>query len=509
METGLVEKVKFCFTGEVITQLSYQVGEAEEGVERALSKAVPLLLNGLLRQLERGGAAPADLLHLAREADAAQVLKQLSASRTAQWYERGTNLLLDLLGHTYRITVNEIAEEAGIRPEASGTLLQVAATAVLGVLGRFAVENDITANEFHNWLKSQKAAIGRALLPPPSFATRGAAAPLPPTEAPEKPLAQLPPRPAPAPSTSTSTSTSTQMTAPRNEAVAAPPVAPQPAPVPTGGLRWQWGVLLLLAVAMGYVFGSGLLGRPRSSTVALDTSVDASVGAADAAVVSDAPAPAAPVRAEEPAAQPAAVATPAVAVPAAAPLRAAPRPYAAAPAAGTATAAGRYDQNRDTYVYDTGRPIVLALAKGVNLRVGANSTENRLYTFLASAAVQVDSVNRTKGWISLDRVYFEPAKATLTPESSTQLRNIASILKTFPQAMVKIGGYTDSTGNSLQNFQLSEERARAAMLSIAKLGIPLERMQAKGYGARYFLVPNNTPTSRAQNRRVSIRVIKK
>ncbi|HEX8507765.1 MAG TPA: DUF937 domain-containing protein, partial [Hymenobacter sp.] len=129
----------------MISHLSQQVGETETGVERALNKAVPLLLNGLLRQMERGGAAPADLLHLVREADAAHVLTQLSASQTARWYERGTNLLLDLLGHTYRITVNEIAEESGIQPAASGTLLQVAATAVLGVLGKFAVENDVTA----------------------------------------------------------------------------------------------------------------------------------------------------------------------------------------------------------------------------------------------------------------------------------------------------------------------------------------------------------------------------
>lgn len=487
METGLVEKVKFCFTNEVINQLSYQVGETEVGVEKALSKAVPLLLNGLLRQLERGGAAPGDLLHLAQEADSAQVLSQLSSARTAQWYERGTNLLLDLLGHTYRITVNEIADEARIKPEASNILLQVAATAVLGVLGKFAVENDITPDEFIEWLKSQKAAIGRALLPPPSFVSQGTTAPPPRAEAPPKPLAQLPPRPAPA---------STQLSAPRHEGVAAPPPTPRPqpqlppAPAPASSLRWQWGVLLLLAVAMGYIFGSGLLGRPRSSVVALDPAATGD----GAAVVSDAPTSGSAMDATED------TGTPNTRT--GAPGRPPRRRYTPAPT-------GRYDQNRDTYVYDTGRPIVLALDNGINLRVGANSTENRLYTFLASAAVEVDSVNRTKGWINLDRVYFQPGKAILTPESATQLRNIASILKTFPRAVVKIGGYTDSTGNSLQNFQLSEERARAAMLSIARRGIPLERMQAKGYGARYFVVPNTTPTNRAQNRRVSIRVIKK
>ena len=170
---------------------------------------------------------------------------------------------------------------------------------------------------------------------------------------------------------------------------------------------------------------------------------------------------------------------------------------------------GRYDQDRDTYIYDTGRPIVLKLADGTTQKVGANSTENRLYAFLATPSIQVDSVNRTKGWINFDRINFETGKAMLTPESALQLGNIASILATFPKAIVKIGGYTDSTGDALNNFQLSEARARAAMLTLAGMGVSPDRLQAKGYGAKYFVKPNNSPTGRALNRRVSIRVVSK
>ena len=168
---------------------------------------------------------------------------------------------------------------------------------------------------------------------------------------------------------------------------------------------------------------------------------------------------------------------------------------------------GRYDIDRDTYVYDTGRPIILTLANGSTQKVGANSTENRLYTFLATAAVQVDSVNRTKGWINLDRVYFEPGMATLRPQSGPQLRNIANILKMFPNSVVKVGGYTDSSGVALHNLELSEARARAAMLALANLGVSIDHLQAKGYGAKYFVAPNLTPTNQSLNRRVSIRVV--
>ncbi|WP_210520365.1 OmpA family protein [Hymenobacter terricola] len=491
MKSDLVEKVKFCFTSKVISQLSMLVDETEPGVERALSKSVPLVLNGMLSQVERG-VAPAALLNMVREADAAEVLTQLSEAR-ADWHERGTNLLLDLLSDTYRSTVNQIAVDASIRPTASGTLLQVAATAVLGVLGKFAAENDLTPSEFILWLQSQKDAISAAMLP--AFGS-SALVTQPSQAAALRQPAAVPPR----------------MTAPVRMAREEPAYAPAAGPQGIGKLlSWQWGVvLLLLAVGLGYFFGSDYFGRANRplERTATTATPDAEVIASEPAdPITTAP-PAAnetpPVAtAAAPAPAPAATATTA---PVAVARPAASRP---APTPRPEPAGGRYDINRDTYIYDTGRPILLTLADGSHQKVGANSSENRLYTFLATAAVQVDSVNRTKGWINFDRVYFEPGSATLTSESMPQLRNIASILKTFPKSVVKIGGYTDSTGVALSNLELSEARARAAMLALANMGIDLDRLQAKGYGAKYFVSPNTTPATRSLNRRVSIRVLKK
>jgi outer membrane protein OmpA-like peptidoglycan-associated protein len=171
--------------------------------------------------------------------------------------------------------------------------------------------------------------------------------------------------------------------------------------------------------------------------------------------------------------------------------------------------AGRYDAATGNYIYDPGRPITLTLVDGTTQTVGVNSTENRLYAFLADDATQVDSINRTKGWINFDRVYFDTKKATLTDESRQQLRNVASILKSFPNARVKIGGYTDITGNVLANLKLSEDRANAAMSELVSMGIPLNRIEAKGYGGKHGVADNATPLGRAQNRRISIRVTHK
>jgi OOP family OmpA-OmpF porin len=433
MKTTSVQTIKFSFTAEIIEQLATVLDETPARVQKSLAKAVSLVLNSLLKQAEQEGS-PSALLQLAREADASSVPMQLADVGSPTWYEQGGAILVELLGSTYGSSVNELAQEDGMQLLAAERVLQLTAAAVLGVVGHYAAEHGLTPSAFVQWLATQKTSIEAAMLPtlqPASAPAMRAPAAMPP-----RLLPATPPRPMPA--------------------GAWPGAAPAAAPRGGASWPWQWGLLLLLAVSLGYFFG-----------------YDRRQPAGEEPSAAKAAAPAAPT----------------------------------APAAGVAT--GRYDQNRDTYIYDTGQPIVLTLANGTTQKVGVNSTENRLYTFLATPTMQVDSVNRTKGWINFDRVYFEAGKATLTPESAQQLHNVASILKTFPKAVVKIGGYTDSSGVALHNFQLSEERAKTAMVTLGNLGVPIDNLQYKGYGARYFVTSNNTLSGRALNRRISIRVLKK
>ncbi|WP_216726522.1 OmpA family protein [Hymenobacter siberiensis] len=495
MKNTVNESVSYCFTRETIARLGTRLDEAAPSVEYALRQAVHLVLNELSDRVGHG-LTPEGLLELVREADSAQVLQPLADLHPAARYERGVNLLLDLLDGAYRSTVSRIAAGAAIRPSASDTLLQIAATAVLGVLGHAATEKSLSPTDFVYWLHTEKAAIATAMLP---ASEPGLVPPLPPELSlryqPVQPV-QLAPTPA-------------AWAEPNPETADGWAISPY----------WQWGGLLLLAVCLGYFFGHS---TPRQDQPLVATSLVAETNPQSppaASTAADIPlSETAPAEAPGPTPEAAAMAvSPAPALgsrlveplPSRAPASGAYRLATARPAAGGNEPNGRYDQDRDTYIYDTGRPIVLTLADGTTQKVGANSTENRLYTFLSSPAFQVDSVNRTKGWINLDRINFETGKAQLTPESALQLGNIASILTTFPKSVVKIGGYTDSTGEALVNYQLSEDRARAAMLTLASMGVSADRLQAKGYGPKYFVRPNNTPANRALNRRVSIRVLRK
>ncbi|MFD1467589.1 OmpA family protein [Hymenobacter caeli] len=154
-------------------------------------------------------------------------------------------------------------------------------------------------------------------------------------------------------------------------------------------------------------------------------------------------------------------------------------------------------------------PVVLKLKNGVRQIIGANSTESKLYQFLIDPSKEVDPTDPTKNWIGFDRIYFESNKAILTNESLWQLSNVASILKRFPDAKVKLGGYTDSSGNPYLNLKLSQERAKAAMTTLVSMGVPAVRLQAVGYGAQDGLASNDTEEGRSLNRRVSLQVVKK
>ncbi|TDN38331.1 OmpA family protein [Hymenobacter sp. UV11] len=154
-------------------------------------------------------------------------------------------------------------------------------------------------------------------------------------------------------------------------------------------------------------------------------------------------------------------------------------------------------------------PVVLKLKNGLRQVIGAASTESKLYQFLIDPTKEVDLVDPTKDWIGFDRIYFESSKATLTNESLWQLSNVASILKRFPEAKIKIGGYTDSSGNPLSNLRLSRERAAATKDALVGMGVPTERLTAVGFGSLDNITTNDTEEGRSINRRVSMQVTDK
>ena len=168
-------------------------------------------------------------------------------------------------------------------------------------------------------------------------------------------------------------------------------------------------------------------------------------------------------------------------------------------------APGKVNADGD-YVYDIGASAELKLADGSTINVGSNSAERKLVDFLNDNNKTVSKDN----WITMDRLYFETGKSVLKPASQEQLKNIVAILKAYPKAEIKLGGYTDNSGDSTQNLALSQERANVAKAELVKMGADASRLGAEGYGQQHpVCADNNTPECKAQNRRIDVRVTKK
>ena len=145
------------------------------------------------------------------------------------------------------------------------------------------------------------------------------------------------------------------------------------------------------------------------------------------------------------------------------------------------------------------------LPDGSELNVPSQGVEARLVKYLDDSSAPVSDTT----WFDFDRLLFDTGKATLQPASEEQLTNIAAILKAYPQVKIRIGGYTDNTGDPAANVRLSEERAGNVMAELVRLGIDPARMSAKGYGAEDPIADNSTEEGRQKNRRISLRVTDK
>ncbi len=159
------------------------------------------------------------------------------------------------------------------------------------------------------------------------------------------------------------------------------------------------------------------------------------------------------------------------------------------------------------FVADLGDMKSLKLADGTTFKVGANSVEQRLVNFITNGTI--NETDKTKNWYSMDGVQFESKKADIKASSEAQLKNIVSILKAYPTVEIKLGGYTDKSGDASANLALSKSRANNVMARLVSMGIDAKRIQAEGYGQDFPISTNSTELGRAMNRRIDVKVTKK
>jgi outer membrane protein OmpA-like peptidoglycan-associated protein len=103
--------------------------------------------------------------------------------------------------------------------------------------------------------------------------------------------------------------------------------------------------------------------------------------------------------------------------------------------------------------------------------------------------------------LSREEIQFASGSAAISPKSAALLDRLAREAHACP-GNIRIEGFTDNTGRPGANQRLSAVRAAAVRAALIERGIPAERLQSRGYGAKHPLASNHNAAGRARNRRI-------
>lgn len=138
--------------------------------------------------------------------------------------------------------------------------------------------------------------------------------------------------------------------------------------------------------------------------------------------------------------------------------------------------------------------------------------EDSMISFLKSGAyaTAADDAALKDNWYTFDKVNFKMGSSSdLEAASQGQLDNLLAILKAYPEAKIKIGGYTDKVGDEAANVKLSGERAEYIKKWLTDKGVGAQVLGAEGYGSKFATVDASaSDAERAIDRKMAVRFAK-
>lgn len=149
---------------------------------------------------------------------------------------------------------------------------------------------------------------------------------------------------------------------------------------------------------------------------------------------------------------------------------------------------------------------------GVALKGYRGGMEDSMISFLKSGGYTnaADDAALKDNWYTFDKVNFKMGSSTeLEAGSQVQLDNLVAILKAYPDAKIKVGGYTDKVGDENTNVTLSTARANFIKSALEKAGVGAQVIGAEGYGSKFATVdPSASDAERAVDRKMAVRFAK-
>lgn len=446
MSLNVIDLIKGQLGPALVSQAASQFGESESGISKAIGGLLPAVVGGLANNANNPGVVDA-----ITKASSSGILGNLLGGSSSNPII--TNLLTTLFGDKVGGLVNSIASFSGISNNSAGSLLNLVTGATVGTVGKYAADNNLGASGISSLLNDQKGIISSLLPAGLSLASFGLGA--------ENWFGQAKETVSSVTSTAKDNISEGVATARENVSEGAREIREQfnnnNNNNQGGGSIWKWLLPLLLLIAAGYFLWKQCEKKQTTTTTTTTDSTGTAASGVDSSATT-----------------------------------------APSTSTSTATPATRTDENIDL--------------NGVMLKGYKGGMEDQMIAFLKSDGYKNaadDSALKDK-WYDFDHVNFKMGSSTeLEAGSQGQLDNLVAILKAFPDAKIKIGGYTDKTGNEASNVKLSQARADFIKAALAKAGVGAQVIGAEGYGSKFATVDAKaSDAERASDRKMSVRFSK-
>ncbi len=159
-----------------------------------------------------------------------------------------------------------------------------------------------------------------------------------------------------------------------------------------------------------------------------------------------------------------------------------------------------------TYTVTVTRPGFTKMEQTVQVRPGADSRAN----VAISLARDPRAAEGQEACLYPLLTIFDVNSAIPRTDGAEQIGLIASCLQSHPElALVEVRGFASPEGSPQWNQVLSQRRADAIVEKLVMLGIPPNRLVARGYGASDSMSKGRTEYDYRWNRRVDFQVLKR
>jgi len=131
--SDIFDTIRAALDSGTVQNIAYQIGSDPSTTQRAITAALPMMLGGMARHTNAGGAREVQAAITSPEAQqAATTVTQPNVSPPPST----TGLLSALLGQNHGPVQQHVAQASGLNPQQAGKLLLYLAPIVVGVLAR-------------------------------------------------------------------------------------------------------------------------------------------------------------------------------------------------------------------------------------------------------------------------------------------------------------------------------------------------------------------------------------